>query len=231
MTTGNWNNREIWEERYSKGQALNKYPYEKVISFVMRTFSRTDRSKIKILDYGCGGGAHSLFLTNEGFDTYGMDYSFSSIYHTRRLLESSGQTGKQNLICGDFEALPYPDNYFDAIIDRQSLDQNTGHKIPLLVSEIYRVLKPSGKYWGINFCDRHPALKFGQHLGNGDWGDFTAGPFKGIGKRHFFSEKEIKDLFKQFKIEDISLVSTQSLAAPDKGSCEYVVLASKSDTR
>ena len=81
-------NRKIWEERYSKGMVLNKYPYTEVVSFVLRNFANSNKKNIKILDYGSGGGNHTFFLAAEGFDFYSIDYSSSAVSHTIKTLKS-----------------------------------------------------------------------------------------------------------------------------------------------
>ena len=57
-----WENQDIWEKRYSREEVLNRYPFNQIVSFVFRNYGKCDRSKTKILDYGCGGGNHALFL-------------------------------------------------------------------------------------------------------------------------------------------------------------------------
>ena len=115
----------------------------------------------------------------------------------------------------------------DMRIDRQTLDQNMSSTLPAIVSEIFRILKPSGKYLGMNFSDCHPAVTFGKALGNGDYAEFTSGPFKNIGARHFFNEIELRDLFRQFAILDLKRLSMKSLIHKDLGSEEFVLIAQK----
>ena len=56
-----------------------EYLSEHVIRFVARNYYNTDRSKVRILDFGCGQGAHTWYLAREGFDTYAFDGSSSAI--------------------------------------------------------------------------------------------------------------------------------------------------------
>lgn len=46
---------ETWEEIH-KTQEWGKYPTEHVIRFIARNYYKKERSKIRILDFGCGGG-------------------------------------------------------------------------------------------------------------------------------------------------------------------------------
>lgn len=60
---------EEWEKIHST-QEWGRYPSETVIRFIARNYYKTEREKIKILDFGCGAGAHTWYLAREGFDVY-----------------------------------------------------------------------------------------------------------------------------------------------------------------
>ena len=55
-----------------------------------RNFYNSDRSHIRVLDYGCGQGAHTWYLAREGFDTYAFDGSESAGEMTKIRLEREG---------------------------------------------------------------------------------------------------------------------------------------------
>jgi SAM-dependent methyltransferase len=228
MIIKEWNNQVIWEDRYSREIVLNRYPFNQIVSFILRNYGKCDRSKTRILDYGCGGGNHSVFLLKEGFDVYGIDYSNSAILHTLGIIRKDGFTpNEDNFICQDFLTLPFQDNFFDAVIDRQSLDQNPSSILQKLVNEIHRVIKPSGRYFGINFSNNHPELKFGSHSGNNDYSEFSTGLFEGIGSRHFFSASELKRLFNMFILEELKEVKEISLINKNSGNAEFIIQARK----
>lgn len=65
---------EEWEKIHST-QEWGRYPSETVIRFIARNYYKTEREKIKILDFGCGAGAHTWYLAREGFDVYAFDGS------------------------------------------------------------------------------------------------------------------------------------------------------------
>jgi len=221
--------KELWEARYQRGVAVNRWPYDQVVSFVLSNFGRGEREKISILDYGCGGGNHAKFLTSEGFDCYAIDYSPKAVELTRKLVQtvSGKEVESEKILCVEFSHLPFNDNSFDAVIDRQSLGQNMADDLPALVAEIHRVLKPGGIYFGVNFSDRHPLLQYGISLGKGDYGSFTAGPFTGLGRRHFFSRDEVQSLFTNFTIIDFRTSLIKSLLDSKNDSEEFLLTAVK----
>ena len=225
------NEREIWERRYSQGQAVNRYPFDLVVSFVLRRFSKLppeERKDARILDYGCGTGAHAGFIADEGFDYYGIDYSDTAARITEETLAEHGVVSPEDKVtCGDFGQLPYSDEFFDLVIDRQSLGQNAADKLPAMVAEIHRVLKVGGSYFGVNFSAGHPQLSWGRSLGNGDYTEFSEGTFKGLGLRHFFDKEELESLFASFDVEDIRLISNTSLLGKGGESEQIVLTASR----
>ena len=74
----------IWERNYKK-KRYNSYPYDKVVSIILRTYPiKKNRKKIKVLDLGCGGGNNTEFLAKEGFDVYAVDGSKEAINLTKK---------------------------------------------------------------------------------------------------------------------------------------------------
>lgn len=76
----------VWDEIHSL-RTWGEYPAEHVIRFVARNYYQTDRSKVKILDFGCGAGAHTWFLAREGFDTYAFDGFPYAVENSKKKLE------------------------------------------------------------------------------------------------------------------------------------------------
>lgn len=227
MTNADEKKPENWDNRKYHGR-YNKWPFIEVVSFVMRHFgSVPDRSTVKILDLGCGGAHHLLFLAREGFNYYGVDGAPESIQIARAALEDNGFEPR-NLECACFDKLPYADDTFDAVIDRGALVCNTLADLPPLIEEARRVLKPGGLMFSsiLNVNSTHQ-LK-ARALGNNDYTDFP-GRLTGAGVLHFTSAEEARQLFSKFTIKDIELTLRKSefegSANPDTVAWTHVTCA------
>jgi ubiquinone/menaquinone biosynthesis C-methylase UbiE len=183
-----------WNENYQGGR-LNRYPFDQVVSFVLGNYATSNRSNVKIIDMGCGGGNHVKFLADEGFDFYGVDGSEKSIELTRDFV---GAASEGKLTVADFTNLPYESDFFDALIDRQSMGHNSVSDISLIVNEIYRILKSGGRYHGHVFGIKDAGFAYGSHIGNNDYQNFTDGHFKKAHLVHGFEINEIKKIFESF---------------------------------
>lgn len=101
------------------------------------------RSVKRILDLGCGSGRHLVYLAKRGFDVYGIDIAKQGIKIAKDWLKVEGL--KANLKIGDiYKRLPYPDNFFDAILSTQTLHHGRIEKIRKLIKELERILKTGG---------------------------------------------------------------------------------------
>ena len=152
-----------WEKVYQTQGYRAKYPNEELVRYISRLykpFDSTSREKVKILEVGCGPGAHTWYLSREGFSVYSVDGSPTAIATARKRLYSEGLEAE--LILGDLVELPYPDNNFDGAIDVAAMECNTLENIKRILSEAYRVLRPGGKFFSF-------AIKVGSYgYGQGD---------------------------------------------------------------
>lgn len=168
----------VWE-RIFQTQEWGKYPEIPIVRFVARNYYKDkNRSKIKILDLGCGPGAHSWYLAKEGFDVYGIDGSQIAIEKLKDRLKKEKLNG--SFIVGDAIKLPYEDKFFDCIIDSAAIQHNKSKNINKILEEVFRTLKDGGKFFGMMVCEDKRIEK-------------------NYGKITFFKEDEIKRLFEKFK--------------------------------
>ena len=157
-----------WDKNYLNGR-FNRYPYDRVVSFILNNFSSGNRSTKRILDLGCGGGNHIKFLAEEGFNYYGIDGSEESIRLSNLILNT---IDNPKLKVSNFIELDYSDYFFDAIIDRQSMGHNKKEDIKLILSEIRRILKKGGKLHSHVFGKNDRGFSFGIGNIHNDYTDY-----------------------------------------------------------
>lgn len=195
-----------WEENiYSKGKQLNRYPFTDLVSYVMRLYSERLRlgEKLRVLELGFGGGNNIAFLAAEGFDTMGIEGSASAHSFATQRLKASGL--KAELVVGDFINLPYEDEFFDLVIDREAVYCNMPSTIKKTIQEVHRVLKKGGRFLTFMYSLEHGSrlLDGGKLCDENTYTDFAQGSFAGTGTVHFFSEEEIVVYLNGFEIEFI----------------------------
>lgn len=229
MSTNNTNNQQasLWERRYALNDRVAKYPFDQIVSMVMSRFaSEPDRSEIRILDYGCGGGNNLWFLAREGFSAWALDVSKSALELSQKILrENQIPLSEERFHLLDSDSLPYPDNFFHAIIDRESLCQSHLKQIKSRIGEFKRILAPNGWYLGINFSDSHQDLKYAEAIGGGDFSNFTEGLFKNMGQRHLFSASQILELFNDWSIDSLAELKITPIIGDNPYTSEFIIAA------
>lgn len=207
---------DLMDEKYAKWDAQNyrgwnnRYPFTEVVSFVLRRFGgATERKEIRVLDMGCGGGHHLVFLAREGFDYYGIDGAAKGLAIAKERLAQNG-FATDNLILGTFDQLPYESDFFDCVIDRGALVCNRKRDLDKPLEEVYRVMKPGAKLYSTIIEEQSSEKNTAEHLGDGDYTNFS-GHLSGAGVLHFTNAAEIPELFHRFKVEDAILNVSRSV--------------------
>ncbi len=90
----------------------------------------------KLLDVACGDGTDLVHYKSLGADIYGVDSSEEMIALAK------AKNPEAVLEMATFDALPFPDNFFDAVVSKYAIQ--TAPNIEPAFSEIHRVLKPGG---------------------------------------------------------------------------------------
>lgn len=92
----------------------------------------------KILDCGCGAGEYVIELMKfKNTEVYGIEFNDEKVRNYKNLYPSNS-----GVIQGDIQNMPYENSAFDLVILNEVLEHIPDQKKGL--SEIYRVLKPSG---------------------------------------------------------------------------------------
>jgi len=221
----------VWEQDiYAQGKALNRYPFNEVVSFVYRNYPRSKpRNEVRILEIGCGAGNNLWFAAREGFNVTGLDGSQSAIDFARQRFANDGLTGEFHV--GDFSQLPFPDDRFDIVIDRAALTCSGFSFAQKTVAEVRRVLLPGGQFFFNPYSDRHSSYTAGQPGPDGLTINIDGGTLTGIGPIYFYSKRDLNAIFAHgWTILSIRHIETLEMLEP---ACpihaEWIVIAQKND--
>ncbi len=196
-----------WEDIYKK-KNWGKYPNEELIKFIARNFySNLSRSKIKILEIGCGPGANMWYMGREKFEIHGIDGSRTAVKKCIKRLNAEVKDWKGKIQVGDIVNIPYPDNFFDAVVDLEAITHNSFEDSIKIYNEAFRVLKKKGKIFSRTFANGTWGDGTGKKLGKNSW-SVSSGPMKNHCNYVRFTKKyEINIFLKKFKINQIEKLS------------------------
>lgn len=99
---------------------------------------------MRVLDLGCGRAASSIFLRREfGVQVWAVDLWFSASENMQRLRDAGADDGVFPL-CADARALPFPLDFFDAIVCLDSFFYFGTDD--LYLNYVARFVKPGGRF-------------------------------------------------------------------------------------
>ena len=201
-----------WDQVKYHGR-YNRYPFTEVVSYMMGAFSIESREATKVLDLGCGGAHHLLFLAEEKFDYFGVDGSQEALDIAKKRLAQKGYDVGNRLAKSYFDDLPYKENTFDVVIDRGSIVCNKLEDIPPLINEVRRILKPGGRFFSMILNEASTAKNAAKHIGNNDYINHE-GRLEEAGVLHYTNTDEMKALFSAFSIDSIEHI-TKKMVYPN----------------
>lgn len=104
----------------------------------------------RTIDLGCGTGANVVYLAQQGFDSWGVDFSEVAIDKARQRAADAGVTA--NFVVGDFTTneIPGIEGPFDFLIDFGVLDDLKRRVRPKMAATITRLSRPGSKF--LEYC-------------------------------------------------------------------------------
>jgi ubiquinone/menaquinone biosynthesis C-methylase UbiE len=144
-----------------------------------------------VLDLGCGRGRNTRFLSQAGFTVHGCDWSLFALKEAK----SHSRPGKPAFFSvADLTCLPFPDDYFAAVVCVHVLPYLVMAGITWGIHEMRRVLRPGGWLY-VDLLDRDDAeYGRGTKLEKHTYLDEDGVPM------HFSSQNEVDKLFRDFLI-------------------------------
>lgn len=191
------NNLELWEKVFQENE-WGKYPSIPVIRFIARNFYQAqNRETVKILEIGSGTGANLWFCAREGFSVYGVEGSPTAVNRMLDRFKTENLSGKiKGMLVGDYlEKLDeFENEYFDAVIDSESLCCNPFSYSHEVIKKCFAKLKKGGVMMSLTFAE-------------GTWGMSgeeagyhavypTEGPLSGKGLNRYVTRNDIFSLYK-----------------------------------
>lgn len=205
-----------WDSLYEKKGIIQKEPSIRVIKAVK--FFKQQGIK-RILDLGCGTGRHTILLLKENFEVYGCDSSERAI----KIIKETLNRGKFEKC--DMVSLPYENNFFGAILCHQVIQHGKMSDIKKAISEMYRILKKEGILFLTVISTKHSKYLTGQEIEPNT--RINTDSIDGYIPHHFFTENEMNELFKNFKIIKLRHLEWFSELEQDKKSAAWELYARK----
>ena len=158
----------------------------------------------RVLDAGCGTGAHVPWLLERTASVVGVDHSAHSLEIARRRL-TQPEADRVELLEGDIRSLPLADRSVDRVLSAGVIQHLPSHAArEESVRNFFRVLVPSGI----------AAVSVYKWLGHSGWrrnGAFVAPD--GRIPYHGFTPREIRRLFEQAGFVDVVIAGAAPVPA------------------
>ena len=187
-----------WDNCYTSNKQMSIWPWVDLISYVMR-YAPPSGPNARVLELGCGAGANIPFFKHLNAEYHAVEGSTTIV----PLLQERFPEYARNICIGDFtKVIPFACP-FDLIVDRASVTHNPTQAIKRTLEMCHRLLKPGGKYIGIDwFSTEHSDFPRGcQAYDSYTKCNIEEGQFKGVGNVHFSDKTHLIELFEHFDFE------------------------------
>lgn len=133
-----------WSKFYSNKEKsvpfFKNIPDENLVSYLNSGILK----KGKVLDIGCGYGRNSLYLAQNGFEVYGIDFARTSIEWGEQLAREKSIS--VNFLCQSIFDFQHEPEYFDFIYDSGCFHHIKPHRRHQYLNKVLSFLKPDGYF-------------------------------------------------------------------------------------
>ena len=216
----------VWQKIF-KTSDYGKYPSEDLVRFISKNFGKNKkRSKIKILEIGSGTGGNLIYLANEGFRVYGIDFSKIAVSKSKKFLDKNCPKWKGEVKFGDIFNFKFNKNNFDVIIDNEVSCCFSLKETNKLYLQLVKCLRKKGKIFLRTFSTESYGYKSGKKVGHKTYIPSVKG-VRMFGAHRFSSSNDINKIFKgKYKILSKEVISRTINRMKNK-IVEWVVEAEK----
>lgn len=204
--------REIWLAEHNEQATLptmaNTEPASGVALFIEYLKSRGVKLSGNAVDIGAGKGRNTVYLAQQGFMTWALEYIEPAITAIKELAKNRGVTDR--VVCDLAEIdkpWAYQNAFFDVAIDSfSSIDIETKAGREICRDEMFRTLKPGG-YALVTVCsvddewERELIAK-----SPGPEPNSTIWPQNGKFQKDY-TEVELRDFYQKFEIVDVQTIT------------------------
>lgn len=224
----NNSNANVWEHIFAT-QTWGQYPESSVVRFLSRNFSQNpNRQDVRVLELGSGPGVNLWLLTREGYSAYAIEFSPTAAEKARARLKHEGTEALlREIKVGDYhEKLDeFQNNYFDAIIDYESLYCNPFERTNEIILKACAKLKKGGKFFSVTFTES----TWGFDSKHVDYHAVmaTEGPLINKGFSRFSTKDDVIRMFNHDSLVITNLELMERNLANGKKISEWVIEAEK----
>lgn len=163
---------------------------------------RKHKRRGAVLDLGCDDGMNAIFFARHGYEGHGVDSHSDTIKRARALASKTGVSESTHFRVGDVFNLPYPERFFDVVIDFGCFHHIHKTRWNDYLQSILRVMKPDAfmMLTVYNSRDKHVPNRTRQYVTHQGHYDY------------FFTKKEIKEIFENDF--EIILITEENLVTP-----------------
>jgi SAM-dependent methyltransferase len=129
-----------------------RFPHEKLIQFVFRSFPADKRRGLAVLDLGCGSGVHVAFLAGEGCRVTGVDISPLGVENARKRVADAGLSAE--LAVANLAHLTLPEAAFDLVVCVGVLDCAGPDAVRAALPVVLRAMRPGARGMFLFASDR-----------------------------------------------------------------------------
>ena len=199
-----------WQDIYLRGEQLNRYPYDFIVSQFLNFKANNKKETLKVLDLGCGAGNHSIFCAENGAQVYAVDFSNAALSELNKRAQSLGLEELITTAKVDFENFNIEGSGFDFIIDRLSVSHTSQKYAKEVYEHVYSLLNKEGRVASVLFSTGHSHKNYGDFDHDEFvWKNFTGGIFEKLQTASFYDKSEVSYLFENYRLLSL-LLETQT---------------------